>query len=268
MKFREDQLERYSRQIAITNVGKEGQEKLLKAKVLVIGTGGLGSPISIYLASAGVGHIGIADSDVVDISNLQRQIVHCTESIGKVKVESAKERLNAINPDVEITPYNLRVTSSNIMDIIKHYDIVVDASDNFRTKFLVNDACIISKKVLSHGGMFRYDGQTITILPGKSACYRCLFPEPPPPGVVPSAQQAGIFGAVAGVIGTMQANEVLKYILGVGDLLAGKLLVFNALTSSFKQVNVPRDPDCPVCGKNPTITKLIDYENFCPVKGG
>lgn len=266
MKLTDKQIERYSRQIILPDVGGKGQEKLLNAKVLIIGTGGLGSPAALYLASAGVGKIGLVDSDVVELSNLQRQIVHSTEAVGKPKVESAKERLNAINPDVEIVPYNLRITSDNIMDIIKSYDIVIDGSDNFPTRFLVNDACVISKKPLSHGGMFRFDGQAITILPGESACYRCLFPEPPPPGLVPTCQEAGILGAVAGVIGTIQANEALKYILGIGNLLAGRLLIFNALDSSFRQVNVPKDSDCPVCGKNPTVTKLIDYEQFCQIK--
>jgi len=213
-----------------------------------------------------VGKIGIVDSDNVEVNNLQRQIVHSTNTVGTPKVESAKERLNAINPEIEIVSLNLRLTSANIMDIIKDYDIVVDGSDNFPTRFLVNDACVLSKKPLSHGGIFRFDGQAITILPGESACYRCLFPEPPPPGLVPSCQQAGILGVVAGIIGTIQANEVLKYILGTGDLLTGKLLVFNALDSSFRQVKVLKDPNCPVCGKNPTVTKLIDYELFCSLK--
>ncbi len=266
MKLREDQVERYSRQIILPNVGGKGQEKLLKAKVLIIGAGGLGSPCALYLASAGIGKIGIADSDKVELNNLQRQILHSNSSIGKTKVESAKERLAAINPDVEVIAHNLRLTSENILDIIRDYDIVVDGSDNFPTRYLVNDACVLSGKPLSHGGIFRFDGQAMTILPHKSACYRCLFPEPPPPGFVPSCQEAGILGAVAGIIGTIQANEVLKYILEVGNLLAGKLLVFNALDSSFRQVKVPKDPKCPICEENPTITKLIDYEEFCSLR--
>ncbi len=266
MKLREDQVERYSRQIILPNVGGKGQEKLLKAKVLIIGAGGLGSPCALYLASAGIGKIGIADSDKVELNNLQRQILHSNSSIGKTKVESAKERLTGINPDVEVIAYNLRLTSENILDIIRGYDIIIDGSDNFPTRYLVNDACVLSGKPLSHGGIFRFDGQAITILPHKSACYRCLFPEPPPPGFVPSCQEAGILGAVAGIIGTIQANEVLKYILEVGNLLAGKLLVFNALDSSFRQVKVPKDPKCPICGENPTITKLIDYEEFCSLR--
>jgi len=266
VKLTDSQIERYSRQLILPNIGGKGQEKILNAKVLVIGAGGLGSPVLLYLASAGVGKIGIVDCDKVELNNLQRQIVHSTSTVGKPKVDSAKERLNAINPEIEVVPYDLRITSSNIMDIVRDYDIVVDGSDNFPTRFLVNDACVLSKKPLSHGGIFRFDGQAITILPGESACYRCLFPEPPPPGLVPSCQEAGILGVVAGIIGTIQANEVLKYILGTGDLLAGRLLVFNALDSSFRQVKVPKDPNCPVCGKKPTVTKLIDYEQFCSLK--
>lgn len=266
MQLRDDQIERYSRQIMLPDVGGKGQEKLLNARVLVIGAGGLGSPCALYLASAGIGKLGIVDSDKVELNNLQRQIVHSTKTVGVLKVESARERLLAINPDIEVIAHNIRVTSENIMGLIKDYDIVVDGSDNFPTRFLVNDACVIAKKPLSHGGIFRFDGQAITIVPGESACYRCLFPEPPPPGLVPSCQEAGILGAVAGVIGTIQANEVLKYVLGVGNLLTGRLLVFNALDSFFRQVKVPRDPNCPVCGNNPTITKLIDYEEFCQVR--
>jgi adenylyltransferase/sulfurtransferase len=266
MKLRDDQIERYSRQIILPNIGGKGQEKLLNAKVLIIGAGGLGSPAALYLASAGVGRIGIVDSDKVELNNLQRQILHSTKDVGRAKVESARDRINAINEDVKVITYHLRLTSENILEIIKDYDIVVDGSDNFPTRYLVNDACVLSKKPLSHGGIFRFDGQAITIIPGESACYRCLFPEPPPPGLVPSCQEAGILGVVAGIIGTIQANEVLKYILGIGNLLTGKLLVFNALDSSFRQVRVPKDPKCPVCGENPTLTKLIDYEQFCQIR--
>jgi adenylyltransferase/sulfurtransferase len=266
MALSDNQIERYSRQIILPNVGGKGQEKLLKAKVLIIGAGGLGSPCALYLASAGIGKIGIADSDKVELNNLQRQIIHSTQEVGRHKVESAENRINAINPEVDVIAHKLRLTSENILEVLKDYDIIVDGSDNFPTRYLVNDACVLSKKPLSHGGIFRFDGQALTILPGESACYRCLFPEPPPPGLVPSCQEAGILGAVAGVIGTIQANEVLKYILGLGNLLAGKLLIFNALESSFRQVKVPRDSKCPVCGENPTITKLIDYEEFCQLK--
>lgn len=266
MSLREDQIERYSRQIILPDVGGKGQERILNSKVLIVGAGGLGSPCALYLASAGVGKIGIVDSDKVELNNLQRQILHSTKDVGRRKVESAKDRLNGLNQDVEVIPYYIRLNSENILDIIKDYDIIVDGSDNFPTRYLVNDACVISKKPLSHGGIFRYDGQAITILPKKSACYRCLFPEPPPPGLVPSCQEAGILGAVAGAIGTIQANEVLKYILGIGNLLEGRLLVFNALDSSFRQVRVLRDPKCLVCGENPTLTKLIDYEQFCSLR--
>lgn len=266
MKLREDQIERYSRQIILPNVGGKGQEKLCNARVLIIGAGGLGSPAALYLASAGIGKIGIVDSDKVELNNLQRQILHSTKDVGRAKVDSAQDRLVGINPDVKVVTYNLRLTSENILNIIKDYDIIVDGSDNFPTRYLVNDACVLSGKPLSHGGIFRFDGQAITVIPGESACYRCLFPEPPPPGLVPSCQEAGILGAVAGVIGVIQANEVLKYILGIGNLLTGKLLVFNALDSSFRQVKVPRDPNCPVCGENPTVRELIDYEEFCNLR--
>ena len=264
--LREDQIERYSRQVILPNVGGKGQEKLLGANVLVIGAGGLGSPASLYLAAAGVGRIGIVDSDKVELNNLQRQILHSTKNVGRPKVESGKERMREINPDVEVVPYNLRLTSANILDMVKDYDIIIDGSDNFPTRYLVNDACVLSKKPLSHGGIFRFDGQAMTILPGKGPCYRCLFPEPPPPGAVPSCQESGILGAVAGVIGVIQANEVLKFVLGIGEMLVGRLLVFNALNSSFRAVKVPKNRDCPICGENPTITKLIDYEEFCQLR--
>lgn len=266
MALTNEQIERYSRQLILPDIGGKGQEKILKAKVLVIGAGGLGSPSALYLVSAGVGRLGIVDSDNVEINNLQRQILYSTANVGKPKVESATQRLNAINPEVEVIAHNIRLTSENILNIIKDYDIVVDGSDNFPTRYLVNDACVLSKKPLSHAGVLRYDGQAMTILPGQGPCYRCLFPEPPPPGFVPSCQEAGILGVVAGVLGALQANEVLKYILGSGELLVGRLLVFNALSATFRQVKVPRDPECPVCSDNPTITKLIDYQEFCQLR--
>ncbi len=264
--FTDEQIKRYSRQIILPHVGGKGQKKLLQAKVLIIGAGGLGSPAAFYLAAAGVGKIGLVDNDEVEISNLQRQILHSTSNIGRPKTSSAKERLTDLNPDVEVIAHEARVTSENILNIIKDYDIVIDGSDNFPTRYLVNDACVMADKPLSHGGIFRFDGQAITILPGEGPCYRCLFSEPPPPGLVPSCQEAGILGAVAGVIGVIQANEVLKFILNIGELLVGKLLIFNALESSFRQVSVPQDKNCPVCGENPTITELIDYEEFCQMK--
>jgi len=266
MDFTDEQIERYSRQIILPNVGGEGQKKLLNAKVLIIGTGGLGSPAAFYLAAAGVGRIGLVDSDTVELNNLQRQIVHSTKDAGRPKVESAKDRLNGLNPDVKVDALRLRLTSANILDVIKDYDFVIDGSDNFPTRYLANDACVLSNKPLSHGGIFRYDGQAMTILPRKGPCYRCLFPEPPPPGAVPSCQEGGILGAVAGVIGVIQANEALKHILGIGELLTGRLLIFNALDSSFRSVKVPKEKDCPVCGDNPTITKLVDYEEFCQMR--
>jgi adenylyltransferase/sulfurtransferase len=264
--FTNEQIERYSRQIILPNVGGKGQEKLLKAKVLIIGTGGLGAPCSFYLAAAGVGKIGLVDSDKVELNNLQRQIVHTTADVGIPKVESGKKRLTALNPDVEVVAHALRLDSTNILEVIKGYDIIVDGSDNFPTRYLVNDACVIAKKPLVHAGIFRYDGQIMTILPGKGPCYRCLFPEPPPPGAVPSCQEGGILGAVAGVLGVLQANEVLKFILQSGELLSGRLLIFNALEASFRTVKVPKDKECPVCSDHPEITQLIDYQEFCSLK--
>ncbi|MFC1808060.1 ThiF family adenylyltransferase [Candidatus Omnitrophota bacterium] len=258
MNLRDDQVQRYLRHILLPEIGEKGQEKLLGAKVLLIGAGGLGSPCTLYLAAAGVGKLGIVDSDKVEISNLQRQIVHSTKSIGTYKADSAKERLTDINSDTEVVVYNVRLTAENILEIIRGYDIVVDGSDNPSTRYLVNDACVLSKKPLSHGGVLRFGGQLITILPGESACYRCLFPEPP---LAQSCAEAGILGVVPGVIGTMQANEVIKYILEIGDLLTGRLLIFDGLNSSFREVNVGKDPKCPICSQKPTITEVIDYKH-------
>ena len=210
-----------------------------------------------------MGVIGLIDSDAVETNNLQRQIVHSTETVGVKKVASAAGRLRALNPNVKVVEHDLRLTSANSMEIIKDYDIVVDGSDNFPTRYLVNDACVLAKKPLSHGAIFQFDGQLMTIIPGETPCYRCLFPEPPPPGLVPSCQEAGILGAVPGVVGALQASEVLKFLLGIGTLLKGRLLVYNALDSTFRQIKVPRDPNCPVCSDHPTVTKLIDYEWFC-----
>ncbi|MFN3966098.1 MAG: HesA/MoeB/ThiF family protein [Endomicrobiia bacterium] len=266
MNFTEEQIERYSRQIILPEVGGVGQEKLLNAKVLIIGCGGLGSPCAYYLASAGIGKIGLVDSDKVELNNLQRQILHFMKDIGRQKTESAKEKLNAINPDVEVKTYPVRLTSNNIMDIIKDYDIIVDGSDNFPTRYLVNDACVLSKKPLIHAGILRFDGQATTIIPYEGPCYRCIFPEPPPPGMVPSCQEAGILGVVAGVLGVIQATEVIKYILGKGDLLLGKLLIFNALEMNFRKLNIQKNKNCQICGDNPTIKELIDYEQFCGLR--
>ena len=224
MNLNEEQIERYSRHIILQGVGGEGQEKLLNGKVLIIGAGGLGAPVALYLAAAGVGHIGIIDADVVDISNLQRQVIHFTPDIGRPKVESAKEKMNQINPDVKVTTYYDLFTKDNALDLLKEYDFVVDGTDSFPSKFLINDACVIAKKPFSHGGILRFDGQTMTHVPG-SASYRCVFKEPPPANAVPTCSQAGVFGAVAGMLGTIQAAEAVRYLTGVGDLLTNRLLI-------------------------------------------
>ncbi|MBI5700173.1 molybdopterin-synthase adenylyltransferase MoeB [Candidatus Saganbacteria bacterium] len=263
MSLSEEQIERYSRQILLPQVGGKGQEKLLAAKVLVLGAGGLGSPVLAYLAGAGVGTLGIVDSDAVELNNLHRQILYSSPDIGRQKAEVAAERLKEINPDIKAVPYVLRLTSKNIMEVIKDYDLVVDGTDNFPTRYLVNDACVLAKKTLVHGAFFRFEGQAMVIKPGEGPCYRCLFSEPPPPGAVPSCQEAGVLGALAGVIGLIQATETLKLILGIGEPLIGKLIIFNALEMGFRKVKVPRDKDCPVCGEHPTVTKLIDYQLLC-----
>ena len=251
MAFTDEQLERYSRHIILKEVGAKGQKKLLNAKVLIIGAGGLGAPAAMYLAAAGVGTIGIADADEVDLSNLQRQIIHTTQDVGKAKVLSAKETMEAINPDVKV----------NIMDIIKDYDFVIDGTDNFPAKFLINDACVMAKKPFSHAGIIRFKGQLMTYVPGQGPCYRCVFKNPPPKDAVPTCKQAGVIGAMGGVIGSLQAMEAIKYILGVGDLLTGYLLTYDALKMEFRKVKLPQDTKgCAVCGENPTITELIDYE--------
>lgn len=262
----EEQIRRYSRQIILKGVGGKGQKKLAQAKVLLVGAGGLGSPAGLYLAAAGVGTLGIVDSDEVDLSNLHRQILHRTQDLGKPKIESARRTMVEVNPDVMVVPYRERLSSGNIMEIIKEYDMVVDGSDNFETRYLVNDACVFARKPLSHGAVFGFDGQIMTIIPGESACYRCIFPEPPPPGLVPSCQEAGVLGVLPGVIGLLQATEAIKFILGKGDLLKGRMLVYNALEMSFREVKIPRNPHCPVCGEQPTITELLDYESHCRVR--
>ena len=233
----EEQIERYSRHIILQGVGGEGQEKLLNGKVLIIGAGGLGAPVALYLAAAGVGHIGIIDADIVDISNLQRQVIHFTPDIGRPKVESAKEKMNLINPDVKVTTYYDLFTKDNALDLIKDYDFIVDGTDSFPSKFLINDACVIGKKPFSHGGILRFDGQTMTHVPG-SASYRCVFKNPPPKDAVPTCSQAGVFGAVAGMLGTIQAAEAVRFITGVGDLLTNRILIFDALNMKFRNVKV------------------------------
>lgn len=257
--FTEEELLRYSRHILLKDVGVEGQEKIRNGKVLVVGAGGLGAPIALYLAAAGVGTIGIVDGDVVDLSNLQRQVIHFTGDVGHPKVESARDKMLAINPNVKVNTIREFLMSDNALDIIKDYDFIVDGTDNFPVKFLINDACVMAGKPFSHGGILRFEGQTFTHLPG-TACYRCLFNSPPPANAVPTCSQAGVLGAIAGMLGTIQAAETLKYLTGVGELLTNKLLTFNAKTMDFRKINTRRQASCAICGDNPTITELIDYE--------
>ena len=264
--FTQEQTIRYSRHFLLPEVGEEGQARLLKAKVLMVGAGGLGSPSAYYLAAAGVGTLGIIDNDVVDLSNLQRQILHTNDRIGMPKVESAKLTLQGLNPDVRVIPYQDKLTSQNIMEIIKDYDIIVDGCDNFPTRYLVNDACVLVNKPNVHGSIFQFDGQASVFYPGKGPCYRCLYPEPPPAEMAPSCAEAGVLGVLPGLIGTIQALETIKLILGKGDPLVGRLLCFNTLTMEIAMLNLKRDPGCPMCGDNPTIKALIDYEEFCSLR--
>jgi molybdopterin/thiamine biosynthesis adenylyltransferase len=270
MAFTDEQLERYSRHIILREVGVKGQKRIMEGRVLIIGAGGLGAPAAMYLAAAGVGTIGIADADNVELSNLQRQIIHTTADLGKPKVESARETMNAMNPDSRVTVYREWINSSNIKDIIndKNYDFIIDGTDNFSVKFLINDACVMLEKPFSHAGIIRFQGQLLTYIPGKGPCYRCVFREPPPPDAVPTCRQAGVLGVMGGVIGTLQATEALKFLLGAGESLAGHLLTYNALDMEFRKVKLGPNPDCPVCGKKPSITTLIDYEQaVCNLKG-
>ncbi len=265
--FTEEQLERYSRHIILKDVGIQGQAKLLQAKVLIIGAGGLGAPIAFYLAAAGVGEIGIVDNDVVDLSNLQRQIIHFTADVDSPKVESAKAKMLAINPDIKVNTHSLFINHENVRELIRDYDFIVDGTDNFGTKFLINDACILENKPYSHGGILRFTGQTMTVEPKKSACYRCVFREPPPANSVPTCSQAGVLGAIAGMLGTMQATETLKWITGVGNLLTDQLLSFDAKTMDFRKVTLKRQHDCPVCGDDPLITEVSEAEvPLCDLK--
>jgi adenylyltransferase/sulfurtransferase len=257
-----DQARRYARHIILPEVGPIGQRQLLAAKVVLIGAGGLGSPAALYLAAAGVGKIGIVDYDTVDLSNLHRQIIHGHANIGRPKVDSVRERLADVNPDVEVVTFNEPISSANAMDILKDFDVVVNGSDNFPTRYLVNDASYLLGKPLVDGTLFRFEGRANVFLPGKG-CYRCLFPSPPPPGAVPSCAEAGVLGAMCGVIGTIQAVETIKLLLGLGDPLVNRLMLFDSLSMEFREVKIPRDPDCPLCGDNPTIHELIDYEAFC-----
>ncbi len=264
MKFSEEQILRYSRQMILPRFGGKGQTKLIEAKVFIMGAGGLGSPAALYLAAAGVGTIGLADFDRVELHNLQRQILHRTPDVGLLKVESGKKTLESLNPEVKVQIYSERITSANIREIIKDYHLVLDGSDNFPTRFLVNDACYFEKKTLISGAILRFDGQLSTFKPHAGGpCYRCLFPQPPPPGTVPSCQEAGVLGAVAGVIGILQANEALKEILGIGESMAGRFLLFNALSLIFQEVKILKNPSCPLCGENASIRTLIDYSQSC-----
>jgi len=264
--FTPEQMTRYSRHFMLPEVGEEGQAKLLDAKVLMVGAGGLGCPSAFYLAAAGVGTMGIIDPDVVELSNLQRQILHTNDRIGQPKTDSAKQTLQALNPDVRIITYQEKLTSENVLEIIKDYDIIVDGCDNFPTRYLVNDACVMVNKPNVHGSIFQFDGQASVFYPGKGPCYRCLYPEPPPPGMAPSCAEAGVLGVLPGLIGTIQALETIKLILGKGDPLVGKLLCFNTLSMEITTLNLKKDPNCPVCGEKPSIHKLIDYEEFCNLR--
>jgi molybdopterin-synthase adenylyltransferase len=261
--FSEEEIRRYSRHIVLPEVGGIGQKQINRAAVLVVGAGGLGSPAAFYLAAAGVGTIGIVDNDVVDTSNLQRQILHTTADIGRKKVESARETLLALNPNLTIIPHEVRLNAGNILHLLKDYDVVAEGSDNFPTKFLVNDACVMTGTPLSMAGIFRFSGQMLTVIPRQGPCYRCLIPQPPPPGAIPSCQEAGVLGAMAGVVGVIQATEVLKVILGKGEVLSGRLLLFEALQMRFEPIEVKRNPECPVCSETPAITELIDYDIAC-----
>ena len=263
-----EEILRYSRHLIMPEVGIEGQRKLKDAGILLIGAGGLGSPLGLCLAAAGLGRLGIVDFDTVDFTNLQRQIIHRTEDVGRLKVESAKERIAAINPQVAVTTYNTKLTRDNVLDIIKGYDVVIDGTDNFQTRYLVNDACVFQKTPNIYGSIFRFDGQATVFAPFKGPCYRCLYPEPPPPGMVPSCAEGGVLGVLPGIIGVIQATEAVKLIIGKGEPLIGRLLIYNALEMRFREVRLRRSPDCPVCGDHPTITQLVDYEEFCGLGHG
>lgn len=268
MALTNQQINRYSRHLIMPEVGMEGQQKLADAKVLCIGAGGLGAPLTLYLAAAGVGTIGILDFDVVEFSNLQRQVIHSEKTLGELKVESAKNRLLELNSDIEVKTYNTRLTSDNAMDIIKDYDIVVDGTDNFATRYLVNDSCVLLGKPNVYGSIFRFEGQVSVFDAKRGPCYRCLYPEPPPPGLVPSCAEGGVLGILPGIVGTMQAAEVIKLIIGQGKPLIGQLLFIDVLEMEPRKLTLRKNDDCPVCGKNPTVTELIDYEEFCGIGRG
>lgn len=259
-----EEIRRYSRHLIMPEVGMAGQKRLKDGSVLLIGTGGLGSPLALYLAAAGVGRIGLVDFDVVDESNLQRQIVHGTSTLGMHKTASAKARLHDINPHVEVTTYDTQITSENAFELLGPYDVIVDGTDNFPTRYLTNDACVMLGKPNIYGSIFRFEGQATVFYPKEGGpCYRCLYPEPPPPGLVPSCAEGGVLGVLPGVIGTIQATEAIKLLMGIGDPLIGRLMLYDALAMRFRELNLRRNPDCPVCGDHPTVTELIDYEQFC-----
>lgn len=266
MELTNDEIRRYSRHLILPEVGLSGQKKIRGTSVLCIGAGGLGSPIAMYLAAAGVGKLGILDFDSVDFSNLQRQIIHGTDDVGRPKTQSAQETIKGINPNVEVVTYNTRISSENALDLIQPYDIVVDGTDNFPTRYLTNDACVLLKKPNVYGSIFRFEGQASVFAPHLGGpCYRCLYPEPPPPGMVPSCAEGGVLGVLPGIVGTIQATEILKLALGRGSSLVGRLLLFNALDMKFRELKLRRDPECPVCGDHPSIKELIDYEMFCGI---
>lgn len=265
MALSNEEVQRYSRHLIMPEVGVEGQEKLKKGSVLCIGAGGLGSPAALYLAAAGVGTIGIVDFDVVDFSNLQRQIIHGTPDVGRSKLASAKDRLLGLNPLIKIETYETALSSKNALELFKPYDVILDGTDNFPTRYLVNDACVLLGKPNTYGSIFRFEGQASVFATKNGPCYRCLYPEPPPPGLVPSCAEGGVLGVLPGVIGTIQATEAVKLIMGIGEPLIGRFLIYDALRMKFRELKLKKDPDCPVCGTHPTVTELIDYEQFCGV---
>ncbi len=262
-----DEILRYSRHLIMPEVGMEGQLKLKQAKVLCIGAGGLGSPLALYLAAAGVGTLGMVDFDVVDFTNLQRQILHTTQSVGRKKLDSAAETIRALNNNVEVRKFDMRLTSANALDLFREFDIIADGTDNFPTRYLVNDACVLTGKPNVYGSIFRFEGQASVFATATGPCYRCLYPEPPPPGLVPSCAEGGVLGILPGLIGVIQATETIKRILGSGEPLIGRLLLVDALAMRFREVKLRKDPNCPVCGRHPTVTKLIDYNQFCGIRG-
>lgn len=263
----DEEIQRYSRHILLPEVGGKGQMRLKQSSVLIVGAGGLGSPVALYLAAAGVGRIGLIDSDVVDTSNLQRQVLHDTAQLGRPKVESGADRLRVINPNVTVEPYYDRLGAENVADLVSKYDVIVGGVDNFPARYLLNDACVMARKPLVEAGILKYDGMIMTIKPYEGPCYRCIFPEPPPPGTVPTCSEAGILGALAGVMGSMQAFEVLKLLLHIGEPLVGQMLMFEGLKGQFRTVEWDRNPKCPVCGDHPTITKLTEYRIECDIHG-